>query len=306
MAAFMDPLLLLKALILGVVEGFTEFLPISSTGHLIIASELIGFDGASSKVFIITIQLGAILAVCWEYRARLGRTIRGLPSDPVAQRFAMNLAIAVVPAALLGLAFHKTIKSVLFAPIPVAVALVVGGLLILWVERRPRTARILSFAVAAPRAVERYGCDIMLSFDRVLRQDIFRSGGGPHRSFIKKMTAQSSMLRRIWYAIPFLAVSLSGAAVLGAWRGVLGSRWIAWLVVLGGASYGAASLWVTFTHDQRVSPMFAIGVSMMIGRTPKSSGSESTGTPSGSPMRRVSGMRRVSMSASRGSRGRPR
>lgn len=138
----MDPVLLLKALILGVVEGFTEFLPISSTGHLIIASELIGFDGASSKVFIITIQLAAILAVCWEYRAKLGSTIRGLPSDPVAQRFAINLAVAVVPAAVLGVAFHASIKSVLFAPIPVAVALVGGGLLILWVERRPRAARI--------------------------------------------------------------------------------------------------------------------------------------------------------------------
>jgi undecaprenyl-diphosphatase len=138
----MEPLLLLKALILGVVEGLTEFLPISSTGHLIIASELIGFDGASSTVFIITIQLGAILAVCWEYRAKLWRTARGLRTDPVSQRFAVNLAIAFMPAAVLGLIFHGAIKSVLFSPVPVAVALVAGGLLIVWVERRAHKVKV--------------------------------------------------------------------------------------------------------------------------------------------------------------------
>lgn len=134
--------LLLKALVLGIVEGFTEFLPVSSTGHLIIAGQLIGFNGESAKVFIITIQLGAILAVCWEYRRKLADTVRGLPSDPGAQRFALNLAIAFVPAAVLGALFHGAIKEVLFAPVPVATALVVGGLIILWVERRRRPPRV--------------------------------------------------------------------------------------------------------------------------------------------------------------------
>jgi undecaprenyl-diphosphatase len=138
----MDHALLLKAVVLGIVEGFTEFLPVSSTGHLIIAGQILGFNGDSAKVFMITIQLAAIFAVCWEYRVKLGRTIVGLPTDRTAQRFAVNLAIAFTPAAVLGVFFHGAIKEVLFAPVPVATALVVGGLVILWVERRRRAPRV--------------------------------------------------------------------------------------------------------------------------------------------------------------------
>ena len=133
---------LFNALLLGIVEGLTEFLPISSTGHLIIASTLLGDGGAKNKLFIIVIQLGAILAVCWEYRLRLARVALGLRSDPAARRFAANLVIAFLPAAVLGVLFHSTIKSVLFYALPVATALVVGGLAILWVERRGRPVRI--------------------------------------------------------------------------------------------------------------------------------------------------------------------
>jgi undecaprenyl-diphosphatase len=138
----MDPASLLKALVLGVVEGLTEFLPISSTGHLIIASALLGDGGAKNKLFIIVIQLGAILAVCWEYRVRLARVALGLGSDPAARRFAANLVVAFLPAAVLGVLFHSTIKSALFHALPVATALVVGGVLILWVERRGRPVRV--------------------------------------------------------------------------------------------------------------------------------------------------------------------
>jgi undecaprenyl-diphosphatase len=138
----MDLALYFKALFLGVVEGLTEFLPISSTGHLIIAGQLIGFNGPQSKVFIITIQLAAILAVCWEYRARLWAAAAGLRSEPREQRFVANLAIAVLPAAVLGVMFRSAIKEALFAPVPVAAALVVGGLLILWAERRTHVVRI--------------------------------------------------------------------------------------------------------------------------------------------------------------------
>lgn len=131
----MDFASLLHALLLGVVEGLTEFLPISSTGHLILVSDWLGLTGEKDKVFDIVIQLGAILAVCWEFRARFARAFSGLRSDPVQQRFALNLLVAFVPAAVLGLAFQKQIKAYLFNPVSVAIALVVGALVIFAVER---------------------------------------------------------------------------------------------------------------------------------------------------------------------------
>jgi undecaprenyl-diphosphatase len=134
----MDPLLLLKAAVMGIVEGLTEFLPISSTGHLILAASLLNFTGEKVKVFEIAIQTGAMLAVVWEFRARLWSTVVGLGSDAVAQRFARNVLIAFVPAVVFGLALGKTVKSHLFHPVPVALAFVVGGLIILWVEARHR------------------------------------------------------------------------------------------------------------------------------------------------------------------------
>lgn len=132
----MDPLLALKALIMGVVEGLTEFLPISSTGHLILAASLLNFTGEKVKVFEIVIQAGAMLAVIWEYRARISSVLAGLFSDPKAQKFVLNLVIAFLPAAFLGFLFSSSIKTVLFAPVPVALAFIIGGVVILWVERR--------------------------------------------------------------------------------------------------------------------------------------------------------------------------
>ncbi len=134
----MDLILLIKAALMGVVEGLTEFLPISSTGHLILAASLLDFTGEKVKVFDIAIQTGAMLAVVWEYRRRLAATVSGITTDPVAQRFALNLAVAFVPAVVLGLAFGKVIKTHLFHPVPVALAFVVGGFIILWVEARHR------------------------------------------------------------------------------------------------------------------------------------------------------------------------
>ena len=129
---------LLNAIVLGLVEGLTEFLPISSTGHLIIAGSLLGFVGDRAKVFEIAIQSGAMLAVVWEYRARFGHAIAGIASDPVARRFAQNLVIAFVPAAALGFVLGKHIKALLFHPVPVAIAFIAGALVILWAERRQR------------------------------------------------------------------------------------------------------------------------------------------------------------------------
>ena len=135
-------LLYLKAALLGLLEGATEFLPISSTGHLIIASDLMNFTGERAKTFNIFIQLGAILAIVWHYRAKVLSVARGVGHDPAAQRFVANLAIAFLPAAVLGLLFHSTIKTPLFNPISVAAALVLGGFVILWIESRGRAPRI--------------------------------------------------------------------------------------------------------------------------------------------------------------------
>jgi undecaprenyl-diphosphatase len=138
----MDLVLLVKALVLGVVEGLTEFLPVSSTGHLIVVGSLLHFNDERGKLFEIVIQFGAILAVCWEYRAKLIGVVANLGRDPVARRFVANLAVAFMPAAVLGLAFQKPIKAVLFRPVPVAIAFVVGAFIILWVERRQRRPRV--------------------------------------------------------------------------------------------------------------------------------------------------------------------
>lgn len=132
----MDIVLWVKAALMGIVEGLTEFLPISSTGHLILAGSLLDFTGDTVKVFEIAIQTGAMFSVIWEYRERLRRTVVGIGTDPVAQRFARNVLVAFIPAVVLGLAFGGIIKEHLFKPVPVAVAFIVGGLVILWVERR--------------------------------------------------------------------------------------------------------------------------------------------------------------------------
>ena len=122
----------LAALILGIIEGLTEFLPVSSTGHLILAAELMGVHDEKGKLFEVVIQLGAILAICWEYRARLSRVVRGLPSDPASQRFAVNVLVAFLPAAVLGALFIGPIKDVLFQTPIVAAAWILGGVFILW------------------------------------------------------------------------------------------------------------------------------------------------------------------------------
>ena len=140
----MDTILLVKAFILGIVEGLTEFLPVSSTGHLILAGDLLDFNDEKGKMFEIVIQFAAILAVCWEFRAKIGSVLAGLPSSREAQRFTLNLFIAFLPAAVLGLLFASRIKAHLFAPVPVALAFIIGGLVILWAEKREHRVRVES------------------------------------------------------------------------------------------------------------------------------------------------------------------
>jgi undecaprenyl-diphosphatase len=137
----MDLILLAKALILGIVEGLTEFLPISSTGHLIVVGDLLNFNDDKGKLFEIVIQSGAILAVVWEYRAKIGSVLAGLTRERLANRFVLNLFVAFLPLALLGLAFGKQIKAYLFNPVTVAITSVLGALFILWAEKRQHRIR---------------------------------------------------------------------------------------------------------------------------------------------------------------------
>ena len=132
----MDLILLLQAVILGVVEGLTEFLPISSTGHLILVGDLLDFNDERGKAFEVIIQFGAILAVCWEFREKLLKAASSFTSSLNSRRFILNLIIASIPAMGLAFLFGKHIKAVLFSPVPVASAFIVGALIIFWAERR--------------------------------------------------------------------------------------------------------------------------------------------------------------------------
>ncbi len=152
----MESALLIKALVLGIVEGLTEFLPVSSTGHLIIVGDLLNFNDEKGKIFEIVIQLGAILGVVWDYRARVGRLITGLNTKH-EQRFVLNLFIAFLPAAVAGVLLHKQITAHLFNPITVAAALIVGGFLILLIERLPLRVHVDSMENLGPRDAFKIG-----------------------------------------------------------------------------------------------------------------------------------------------------
>ena len=139
----MDIILLLKAVILGIVEGLTEFLPISSTGHLIVVGSLLDFNDERGKLFEIVIQSAAIMAVMWEYRAKITSVLAGLQrGEAAAQRFLINVGIAFLPLALIGLVFGKHIKELLFNPVTVAVTSIIGALFILWAEKRQHTISV--------------------------------------------------------------------------------------------------------------------------------------------------------------------
>jgi undecaprenyl-diphosphatase len=168
----------LDALILGLVEGITEFLPISSTGHLILTQSMLGLKGDSVTRALIIIQGAAILAVCWEFRVRLWQVVRSLRTEPSARRFALNLAIAFVIFAIPAKLFKERIEEVLFAPIPVAIALVVGGIVILWAERRKHVERIASVDEVRPLDAVKVGlCQLLALFPGTSRSAATIVGG---------------------------------------------------------------------------------------------------------------------------------
>jgi undecaprenyl-diphosphatase len=210
----MDTLFLFKALIMGIVEGLTEFLPISSTGHLILTGSLIGFTFKAVKVFEIVIQAGAIFAVCWEYRAKIIEVLAGLSSQKRAQKFALNLIVAFLPAAVLGVLFNSKIKSVLFAPVPVALAFIVGGLIILWVERRnknaPAVARINSVDDMTLLDAFKVGCAQTFA----LIPGTSRSGATIIGGMLFGLSRKAATEFSFFLAIP----TLMGATVFSLWK----------------------------------------------------------------------------------------
>ena len=159
----MSPELLLKAALLGLVEGATEFIPVSSTGHLIVASHWLGLVDERAKTFDIFIQLGAILAIVWIYRVRLTQTLMRARQDRASRRFLVNLVIAFLPAAIIGLLTHDWIKSRLFNPAVVAVALVLGGVIILLIERWSAVAAVDDVNDVPPRTALGIGLAQVLS-----------------------------------------------------------------------------------------------------------------------------------------------
>ena len=159
----MDTLLLVKAAIMGIVEGLTEFLPISSTGHLILAGSLMGFVGGKAKVFEIAIQTGAIFAVMLVYWQKIRDTLVELPSSRQAQKFALNVLIGFLPAVVLALLFGKYVQEHLFTPVIVATTFILGGFVILWAERREHTIRVHSVDDMTPLDALKLGLAQMMA-----------------------------------------------------------------------------------------------------------------------------------------------
>ncbi len=261
----MDLLLLLKALILGIVEGLTEFLPVSSTGHLILVGDLLGFNDDKGKMFEIVIQFAAILAVCWEYRSRLGDAAAGLlAGKEEARRFVLNLLVAFMPAAMLGLLFASKIKLYLFKPVPVALAFIVGGVLILWAERRQHTVRVERVDLMTWRDALKIG----LAQSLALIPGTSRSGATIIGGLFFGMSRQAATEFSFFLAIPTLFAAT--AYELVKYRHLLSMDDIGLFAVGGAASFVSAFFAVRgllryiSRHDFSAFAWYRIGFGLVV------------------------------------------
>jgi undecaprenyl-diphosphatase len=192
-----------RAAILGVVEGATEFIPVSSTGHLIIAGEWLGFTGEDAKAFEIFIQLGAILAIVWLYRARLGRVLGGATSEPASRRLVINLFIAFLPAAVVGLLTHKAIKAYLFSPLVVATTMLLGGIIIYLIERWRPQPSIPTVDELPPRTALGIGVAQVLS----LVPGTSRSGATIMGAYCLGLTREAATEFSFFLAVPTMVAA---------------------------------------------------------------------------------------------------
>lgn len=227
-----------RAALLGVVEGITEFLPISSTGHLIIASDLLRFEGSLGGTFEIFIQLGAVLAVVWYYRRQLWSQATAAPHDRQVQRFWMNVALAFLPAAAIGLVLHDWIKAALFNPITVAVALIVGGVVLWGVEQRGHPARVVSLYDITPKQALGIGLAQVLA----LIPGVSRSATSIVGGLLGGLDRPTATGFSFYLAIPTLGLAtlfelatnldmITRADMLNLLVGAVVSFFVAWLVI---------------------------------------------------------------------------
>jgi len=233
-----EPVLFIKALVMGIVEGLTEFLPVSSTGHLILAGHLLGFHDEKGKIFDIVIQTGAMFAIIWEYRARFWGVLAGLASRPEAQRFVTNLLVAFLPAAVLGVLFGQHIKAHLFRPVPVAMALVVGGLIMLWAEHRHHRVLVTHVDDLTWRDALKIGCAQCLA----LIPGTSRSGATIIGGLLFGLSRKAATEFSFFLAVPVLL----GAGVYELYRGrnLLELDDLGWFAVGGIAAFISAFLCV--------------------------------------------------------------
>jgi undecaprenyl-diphosphatase len=259
-----DLILLGKAAIMGVVEGLTEFLPISSTGHLILAAELMNFNDARGKLFEIVIQSAAILAVVWEYRARIAATFGGLGTDPKARRLLLNVAVAFLPLAVLGLLFGKQLKAHLFNAPVVAAAFILGGFVILWAERRDHRIRVQS--VDDMTGLDALKVGIAQAF--ALIPGTSRSGATIIGGMLFGLSRQVATEFTFFLAIPTLA--LASAYSLYKERALLSADDLGMWVVGMVASFVAAFLCVRWllryiaTHDFKPFAWYRIAFGLIV------------------------------------------